>query len=262
MRISLIITTYNWEEALRFSLQSALNQTLPPQEIVVADDGSGPETAALIHKIAETSPVPIIHSWQEDKGFRAAKSRNKAIAEASGNYILFIDGDMVVDRHFVADHSVYAQKGYCVQGPRALLDSNLTKKVLTTGYLRIPWGARGVGNKKNCIRSKLLAWLFSHSSKRITGIRLCNFAFWKDDALKVNGFNEEFIGWGREDSEFVARLLNAGVRRWNLKFHALGYHLNHPMNTREKLTINDGILRKTVDERLVRCVHGIDQYLE
>lgn len=262
MRISLIVSTYNWAAALRLSLQSALDQTFPPQEIVVADDGSGAETAALVKDFATKSTVPIIHSWQEDKGFRAAKSRNRALARATGDYILFIDGDIVIDRHFVQDHQANAQRGCCVQGPRALLGSHLTEETLATGQLKIPRFARGLGNKKNCIRSRGLARLFSHTSTRLQGVRLCNFAVWKKDAIAVNGFNEQFSGWGREDSEFVARLLHSGITRKNLKFLALGYHLHHPLNTRERLMINDAILQKTIENRSIWCAEGVDQYME
>jgi glycosyltransferase involved in cell wall biosynthesis len=261
MQISLIISTYNWKEALHLSIESALKQTLLPQEIVVADDGSRPDTAALIQRLAASSPIPILHSWQEDAGFRAAKSRNQAIAKAQGNYLVCIDGDMLLDRHFVADHHAYAQEGFFVQGPRALLSPALTTQTLHTGTLQIPYGARGMGNKKNCVRSALLTRLFSHTSKRLSGIRLCNFACWKADVLQVNGFNEAFIGWGREDSEFAARLLHAGIRRKNVRFHALGYHLHHAENSREMLASNDRILQQTLDAQRTWCDQGLDQYL-
>lgn len=261
MDISLIITTYNWKEALRFSLSSVLAQTLPPSEIIVADDGSRPDTGELVRELAVAAPVPVIHSWQEDQGFRLAMSRNKAIARARGAYIILIDGDIVLDHRFVADHRDFARLGHFVQGTRALLSHDLTERVLASGELRQPLFARGVENRKNCLRSLLLARLFSFRSWRLPGVKTCNFAFWKRDALAINGFNEEFVGWGREDSEFTARLLNAGVRRQNLKFCALGYHLYHPMNERDRLSINDAILRRTVVEKHRWCARGLDQYL-
>ncbi len=261
MDISLIITTYNWKEALRLSLESALAQTLPPLEIVVADDGSRPDTTELVRSLAAASTVPVIHSWQEDKGFRLARSRNKAIARARGEYIVLIDGDILLHQHFIEDHLAFARPGAFVQGTRVLLGRELSQQILESGRFTLPSFARGVENKKNCLRSPLLARLCSFTSRRLPGIKTCNFAFWKKDALAINGFNEEFVGWGREDSEFTARLLNSGIRRQNLKFLALGYHLFHPMNTRDRLPINDAILKRTIDERLRWCEQGIDQYL-
>ncbi|MBV5318280.1 MAG: glycosyltransferase family 2 protein [Desulfobulbaceae bacterium] len=261
MQISLIITTYNWKEALRLSLQSVLAQTLLPREIVVADDGSRPDTAELVREFSASSPVPVIHSWQEDEGFRSAQSRNKAISKARGDYIILIDGDIVLESHFVADHRTFAQSGYFVQGTRALLGQELSVQSLKTGQFRLPFLAKGLENKKNCLRSVVLSRLLSFRTRRLIGVKTCNFAFWKQDALLVNGFNEDFIGWGREDSEFAARLINFGIRRLDLKFHALGYHLHHPMNTRDRLAINDAILNATIEKKLKRCERGIDQYL-
>lgn len=261
MLISLIITTYNRQEALCLSLQSACVQTLLPLEIVVADDGSGPETAELVRRIGESAPVPIVHSWQKDKGFRSSRSRNKAIARARGDYIILIDGDMVLEPHFIEDHQAWARPGFFVQGTRALLGAGLSARVLREGCSRVSFFARGVANRKNCLRSVLLAQLFSFESRKLNGVKTCNFAFWKEDALKVNGFNEGFIGWGREDSEFAARLLNAGIRRQDLKFKALGYHLYHPEHTRDRLAINDGILEATIKKKLQWCEQGIDQHL-
>jgi glycosyltransferase involved in cell wall biosynthesis len=261
MQISLIITTYNWKEALQLSLQSVLAQTLLPMEIIVADDGSQPDTADEVRRFGEVSSIPVIHSWQEDKGFRLARSRNKALAKARGDYIVLIDGDIVLESHFIADHRTCALPGFYVQGTRALLGHELSAATLKKGQVRLPFFAKGVGNKKNCLRSVLLSRLFSFKNKSLSGIRTCNCAFWKQDALRVNGFNEDFVGWGREDSEFLARLMNYGIKRQNVKFRALGYHLYHPVNLRNSLAVNDALLKKTIDEQLKWCKRGIDQYL-
>ena len=100
--VSLIITTYNWEKALNQVIQSALNQTVLPGEVIIADDGSKPPTKELIQKFQKNSPIPIIHSWQEDDGFRAAMSRNKAIAKASYEYLIIIDGDIILHLYVIA----------------------------------------------------------------------------------------------------------------------------------------------------------------
>jgi len=261
MQISLIITTYNWKEALQLSLQSVLTQTLLPMEIIVADDGSQSDTADLVQRFGETSSIPVVHSWQEDKGFRLASSRNKAIAITKGDYIILIDGDIMLEPHFIADHRAFANPGHFVQGGRVLLGQELSATALKSGHLRLPFFAMGVENKKNCLRSVLLARLFSFKSAGLRGIKTCNCAFWKQDAISVNGFNEDFVGWGREDSEFAARLMNYGIKRQNVKFYALGYHLWHPVNARNRLTVNDGILKKTIEKQLQWCERGIDQYL-
>jgi glycosyltransferase involved in cell wall biosynthesis len=261
MRISLIITTYNWKEALELSLKSCLQQKKKPLEIIIADDGSRPDTAEVIRRIAATASVPVIHSWQEDEGFRLAASRNKAIAKTSGDYIVLIDGDIILERHFISDHARLARPGCFVQGTRVLLGEQLSREVLAGRRLHDPFCRRGVENRKNCLRSAILCRLFSYRDKGMYGVRTCNFAFWRSDALAVNGFNEEFVGWGREDSEFTARLLNYGLTRRNIKFNALAYHLYHPFNDRAYLEINDQLLKATVEQNLTWCAKGVHSYL-
>jgi len=261
MKVSLIITTYNWKEALEISLLSAFQQSCLPCEIIVADDGSRSETRDLVEHIASDAPVRVVHSWQEDKGFRLARSRNRAIARTTGEYIVLVDGDILLEKHFIEDHQKFTRKGYFIQGTRVLLGESLSETVLANKTMSSMYCKHGVENRKNCIRSAFLANLFSFKSSRLTGIKTCNFAFFKEDAISVNGFNEEFVGWGREDSEFTVRLLNNGVKRRNMKFNGLAYHLYHPMNDRTRLVDNDQILNETIEKKLTWCRKGINQYL-
>jgi glycosyltransferase involved in cell wall biosynthesis len=261
MRTSLIITTYNWKEALELSLLSVFKQSQLPDEIIIADDGSDNATRETIERLAKDSPVPLIHSWQQDKGFRLARSRNKAIAKSTGEYLILIDGDILLEQHFIADHILAAKKGFFVQGSRVLLDEKATQQALQQKKFNMCVCNPGIRNRKNCLRSNLLSRLFSFSTKKLTGIKTCNFAFWKQDAQAINGFNEEFLGWGREDSEFTARLLNNGIRRQNIRFNALAYHLYHQMSSRQSLPINDAILANTCDRQLTWCDKGLVQHL-
>ena len=260
MKVSLIITTYNWKDALELSLLSGLQQLTKPTEIIVADDGSRPETGEMIARVTAQASFPIIHSWQEDEGFRLSASRNKALAKTSGDYIILIDGDIIMEEHFIADHLSFAQPGCFVQGTRVLLKEELSQEVLMRKKMPETLCKRSVENRKNCLRSVLLARLFSFKNHGMNGVRTCNFAFWRKDALAVNGFNEAFIGWGREDSEFTARLLNYGLMRKSVKFNALAYHLYHPRNDRSHLPENDRLLRETIEQKKVWCDKGVDAY--
>lgn len=257
MKVTLIVTTYNWPEALEVCLLSVINQSVLPDEVIVADDGSTEETARLIEKLAGFSVLPIIHSWQSDQGFRAAKSRNNAIAKASGAYIIMIDGDIVLHKDFVKDHLAAARKGFFIQGSRVILKEKKTKEIISSGDATIYFFSQGLENRKNSIRSSFMAKIFSRKYNLLDGIRACNFSFWKSDALEINGFNEDFEGWGREDSEFACRLINNGVNRYNLKFMAVAFHLFHPVCTRENLNNNDSILEQTEQKRLSWCRNGL-----
>ncbi len=213
MTCSLVITTYNWKEALELVLLSVLKQTVHPDEIIIADDGSREDTKALINKFIKTSNINIIHSWQEDDGFRASASRNKAIAKASGEYIVLIDGDMILHQDFIKDHLLYASPNHFVQGSRILLTQNKTEDVFLSKTVDFSFFESGLQNRKNRLKLNLLTKMFSKSNKNLKGIKTCNMAFFKVDCMSVNGFNEDFVGWGREDSEFAVRLLNNQILR-------------------------------------------------
>jgi glycosyltransferase involved in cell wall biosynthesis len=258
VKITLIITTFNWKEALELSILSVQKQLHPPSEIIIADDGSNPDTGEMIESLRSKSPIPIVHSWQKNRGFRLSRSRNKAISIARGEYIILIDGDIVIEENFIADHLEASKPGYFIQGSRVLLNAKSTQKGLEQKALCPCFSDPGVENRKNCIRSSLLSCLFSFSSKRLPGIKTCNFAFWRKDAERVNGFNENFLGWGREDSEFTARLLHSGIKRQNLKFKAVAYHLFHTINSRAHLAENDQILNNTIKNRLIWCEKGLN----
>lgn len=261
MNISLIITTYNRPDALQKVLESALKQTQLPTEIIVADDGSTTETQQLVEQFQKNATLPILHCWQQDEGFQLAKIRNKAIAMAASPYAIMVDGDMVLGKQFIASHSAIAQPNYTIQGSRVLLSEVTTQAYLNNKLDTLSCCTHGISNRLNAINSSLLSFLASKELHGLKKVRGCNMAFWREDVIKVNGFNEAFIGWGREDSEFIVRMLNSGVRRKSLKFGGVGFHLYHPENTRATLQENDDILAETIATHRQWCEKGIDRYL-
>ena len=260
MKVSLIITTYNRPDALNLVLKSAFAQKRLPDEIVIADDGSGEETKELIQHLAQKSPIPILHAWQEDKGFRAAMARNRAIALSSGEYIVMIDGDMILHPCFIEDHLTAAEHGCFVQGGRVLLDEKATEKAIRESQWNFSIFSRGIDNRKNMLRCKFLTRILGEKSRKLEGIRTCNFSLFREDIFSVNGFDNRFIGWGREDSEFAARLLNRGLQRKNLKFSAVAFHLNHKESKRMNLPENDKKLQHTIENKSILCNDGIAKF--
>ncbi|PMO52324.1 family 2 glycosyl transferase [Vibrio breoganii] len=260
MKTSLIITTYNWKEALQAVLESVKNQTILPDEVIVADDGSRPDTAELISNFQALYPIPLLHSWQPDDGFQLSKSRNKAIAKASGDYIIMIDGDIILHPKFIETHIKVAKQDWFVQAGRAMLDKRQSASVLDSKQSP-HFFTPNLKNRKNSLCSSLLSNLFSYKRNNDKATRGCNMAFWHSDLVEVNGFNEDFVGWGREDSEFTLRMLNAGKNRLYLKFGGVGFHLYHKESPRELLLQNENILNKTKEQRLVRCDNGLDKHL-
>lgn len=265
--ISLIVTTYNWESALELLLCSIKKQQVMPLEVVIGDDGSKQPTTDLIKRFQRDFPVPLKHIWQEDTGFRAGAIRNKAIAACSGEYIVMIDGDMVLSPHFIADHKAYVENGSFLQGSRVILGPDYSQAMLANSTIfeseKLSYPhvlTSDIGNRKNTLRCSLLTKRLLNAKQNDKGIRTCNFSAWKQDLITVNGFNESIEGWGREDAELAIRLMNSGVERRNIKFSATAYHLYHKENDRGSLIKNDALLSKTKKQKLVRCDKGLDQY--
>jgi glycosyltransferase involved in cell wall biosynthesis len=253
-----IVSTYNRPDALALVLDALRRQDTPPHEVIVADDGSGAETAALVASVASTYPVPLRHVWHPDAGFRAGAIRNRAIAVARGAYILQLDGDIVLHPAAVRRHLAFAKAGSFVQGSRALLDRRLTEELLRTGRLRTRTFERGVGHRHNSWYLPMLSAFGTRASRDpLVRVRGCHVAFWRADALRVNGYNEAMTGWGLEDSEFVARLQHAGVRRRTLKFAAVAWHLWHDERSRAAVPVNRAIYDETIATRATRCALGI-----
>ncbi|HUK01958.1 MAG TPA: glycosyltransferase family 2 protein [Steroidobacteraceae bacterium] len=258
---SLIITTYEWPAALDLTLGSAARQSVLPDEIIVADDGSGPETQRVVDAWRELIPVPLHHLWQPHEGFRLARSRNRAIARASGEYLVIVDGDMVMHRHFIADHRLAARARSFIQGVRLITGSETADQMLRCRLLDLGIFSPDVQRRRHCVRSRLLSRLLFFPRTGQRAIRGCNQAYWKHDLLAVNGFNEAMIGWGREDNEIAARLYHRGIVRRNLKFQALAIHLHHPRRAPQGFNPNDYVLNDTLERRLTWCERGLDSHL-
>ncbi|MDO6580722.1 glycosyltransferase family 2 protein [Photobacterium sp. 2_MG-2023] len=261
MKVALIITTYNWKEALQAVLDSVKRQSELPDEVIIADDGSRADTAELIQSYQAQFPCPLIHSWQPDDGFQLAMSRNRAMAKSQADYIIMIDGDIVMSPDFIRSHKQAAKLGYFVQGGRVLANNDISQQIMHQQVVPNLFSP-GIKNRHNCISSAWLSKLCSYERNNDASTRGCNMAFWRADLIEVNGFNEDFVGWGREDSEFVHRMLNSSKKRLYLKFAGVGYHLYHDESSRASLAKNDEILENTVRQKLTRCENGIDKFLD
>ncbi|MHA6205790.1 glycosyltransferase family 2 protein [Dyella soli] len=271
MRASVIVLTYNWPTALERVLEGLAKQVLLPFEVIVADDGSRPDTAAVIERAAATFPVPLRHLWQEDLGFRAARARNRGIAASRGEYVILLDGDMLVHPQFIADHLMLAERGYFLQGGRLKATPGESARLLAGGRpVFAPWVQADFdefdGTRRlYAFRQPLLArWKArSRSGGRVMS---CNMSFWRDDLLRVNGFDERMEGYGAEDRELAARLENAGLRRRALKWSALAVHLWHdsrsPPDVDDMSLPNNRLFLATRTQGIVRCEQGIDRHVE
>ena len=258
---SLIIATYNWKEALALVLATVRSQTTLPGEVLIADDGSRDDTRECIAREAATFPVPLRHCWQEDRGFRKGRILNEAMARAAGDYLIAVDGDMLLHPRFVHSHMRFARRGWYIQGSRMMLGERATARTLAAGRRVAGPLSTDVRNRVNGIHAPLLS-VFSRGERGpIYRTRGCNISFWRDDIVRVNGYNEDMEGWGREDTELVARLMNSGVRRRNLKFAAVSYHLHHRARATDSDAANFELVLNVVRDGVTRCEHGVDRHL-
>ncbi len=261
-RLSLIINTSNQPEYLARVLAGVGRQSSPPDEVLLADDGSGEETRQLFAKWSVGQRPRCEHVWQPQEGFRRARILNEAIAHAQGEYLVFLDGDTLPHPDFVADHRSLARKGGFIQGHRALLKEGAStwfglgdfrrdrRRALLTGQLE---------GLKHAFRWPR-PWVRPRADLR--GIRGCNLAIWRADLVAVNGYNEAFVGWGREDSELAVRLGNLPVQRLDARGWALCYHLWHPPVSRAGLSTNDELLAEAQRTGVTRCQKGLDAHLK
>ena len=264
MRIALVITTYERPDALAAVLDSVTRQRVPPAEIVIADDGSGPATRDLADGFTRYSTVPARFVSQPHAGFRLTRLRNLAIAATVMDYLVFIDGDMLLHPGFVADHLRIARRGFYTQGTRAHADAALTARLIADPSTNLSIASPGLGGLRRAylLDSPSLSRAARTLANRIIAIKGCNQGFWRDDLVRVNGFNEAIVGWGPEDKELVARLGHAGVKRQTLAFGGIATHLHHARASRAALPANLAILDATRRERLVRCEHGLDAHFQ
>ncbi len=260
-KVTLLVSTYNWPEALNLSLNSVLQQTQLPHEIVIADDGSREETKKLIDDFRKRCPVPVIHCWQEDNGFRRTRILNTAIGASTGDYIVQIDGDIVIDKNFIADHVAQMRPHTFARGSRACLLPDITKKVLKEGWCDVSLFSKHIKNGFNALRSKLLALFLCRSSNNVRHLRGCNMAFWKEDLVAVNGYNNDISGWGHEDIELAARLYNNGTSLRIVKSLAIAYHLYHPFNSRHNEEGNFHFFEVVIRDGIKRCANGYNELL-
>ncbi len=263
--ISVIVTTYNREDALEAVLRALARHTDADFEVVVADDGSEATTARLVEAWKSKVGHRVEHVWHPDDGFRAAEIRNRAVLVSRGTYCIFLDGDCIPRPDFVANHRTLAEPGAFVTGNRVLLSPQLTVKVLAEKLTPETWNlarwfaqrlAGGV-NRLSALLHLPLGPLRDMRRGRWQGARSCNLAIWRGDLDKVDGFDADYSGWGKEDSDLILRLLHAGVRRKDGTFATGVIHLWHAEADRSQLNDNERKLDVVVDGGRVRAQRGL-----
>lgn len=252
---SLIIAVYNQARNLELILESVKTQTCQDIEVVVADDGSSDGTEQVIERFRQSCPsISIAFVTQEDKGFRKTMILNKAIKKSASNYLIFIDGDMLLERRFIELHLRYKNLQQVLCGHRGVklteeYTARITKgeQLFNTNPLSLII-QRLKGNVENPMRgliihNPLLRRLAVSYRNNLSG---CNFSLYREAIDKVNGFNEDILEHGFNDYELGHRLKLAGYGIVNVSKLCNTYHLYHPT-------------RKTRREETRRKIEQVDQ---
>jgi glycosyltransferase involved in cell wall biosynthesis len=265
--VSVVITTYNRSDALLAVLAGLARQTDRHFEVIVADDGSREEQRRLILESDLAQSLHLTHVWHPDVGFTASRIRNRGVAAARGDYLIFMDGDCVPEVDFIARHKALAQPGFFVNGSRVMLSPALTQRVVAgteqvSGRSVWYWlgqRLRGHASKlTHLLRLPDGPWRVKRAFSW-KGIRSCNMGVWRSDFARVDGFDESFVGWGHEDADLVLRLHHAGVLRKNGFCATEVFHLWHREASRNQESQNAQLVRARVKTGVTRAALGYGQ---
>lgn len=270
MAISVVVTTYEQPDWLELSLRSLAAQEDGDFEVLVADDGSGPDTAARVDLVRAETGLRVRHVWHEDEGFRKCAILNRAILAAGGDYLVFTDGDCIARRDFVAAHRALREPGRFLSGgyakvPAATSAAISAADVATgraTDYL---WLRRHGAPSTRALRRLAIPAPLAPAFDLLTPTRASfnghNASAWRRDLEAVNGFDED-MGYGGLDRELGERLENAGVRGKQVRHRAHVVHLDHPRGYRDEavLTRNREIRDRVAATRASWTIAGLDRH--
>ncbi len=215
------------------------------------------DTKEFIENFSDKYQIEFKYVWHEDIGYAKAIIVNKAISQAMGNYIIQIDGDVILHKNFIEDHIRSANENIFLRGSRVMMSQEKSERVLKNRNVRLNIFSKGFQNTQNGIYLPCISRFFWDSNTNPTDVKGCNMSFWKEDFIKINGYNEDFIGWGREDSELAFRFHNSGIRKRVIKFQAIQYHIFHLPFSRESVDSNEKELKKTIEKKYTYCTNGL-----
>lgn len=219
-------------------------QTSSDFEVVLADDGSNEQSVEYIQRLIERASFPVKHIWHEDKGWRKNQILNKAVVAAQAPYLVFLDGDCIPDSHFIADHLMLRQKGLVAACRRVQLTQRMTDEItpekVSDGYLKYMFPRllfAGVSDSRRAIRiANSFARKIMKFFSRRGGLLGCNFGIYKDDLLRVNGFDERYLSAAvGEDSDLEMRLTKAGIITEKKSYICRIYHRMHERNFQDNI---------------------------
>lgn len=272
MRLAVILSTYQWPRALELSLHGYAVQSRRDFRLIVADDGSGPETRALIRRVAAETGLDVEHVWHPDRGFRKSEILNRAIVAADGaDYLIFSDADTIPAPDLVEVHARLAEPrrflaGGYVKLPQRTSEAIAVDDVRSGRATRLGWLlARGYRPGRKALRwaPGSLAAVLDRVTPTPARWHGNNASTWRDHLLEVNGFDME-MGYGGQDAALGDRLENLGVLPKRIRHRAVAVHLHHerPWRDAEGMRRNVEIRMRIRGSGEVRATRGIAELEE
>lgn len=271
MDCSVILLAFECRGTLAASLSSLARQKRLPDEVIVAGEHPDGAIANILRSLAPRFPVPLRHVHDPGDPVRSGDLYNHAIAASRGDYLVCIDGDMVLHPAFIADYLALARPGAFLHGSCSLATPEYTARVLAGARPSVSpltpvrkTAAHGE-KQRHLLRWRWLARRKLHATGTGLVVAYSCMGFWREDLLRINGYNARMRGPGRADLEIDVRLRNAGVRRGQLRYAGLALRLDNPEHAHvdpdDPAVESNRILRMTALERLQRCEAGVDRLL-
>ena len=265
LKATLFVTTYEMPRPLELVCAALDGQSTKRFEVIFCDDGSGEGTRDVIEDFKNRAAIQVHHLWQEHRGFRKCRILNEGLRRSRGDLLIFLDGDCVPHRDFVRDHMDLQEPGFYCAGRRVELGPKVSQQLdphkVRQGYFTRPSGVMLwsliKGDSTRIQRAIRVPWDFVRSllrMNRIDDLVGCNYSVTREDLLAINGFDEEYEGYGREDTDVEIRLQNLGLRIKSLKGKALQFHVWHPR--REFTSANEARLKETRDSSSLSDFQG------
>lgn len=274
-KISVIVTLYNRLEYARNMILSLINQTLMIDELIFADDGSKEDVADIIKDLIDKCPFEIKCVYQEDIGFRLARSRNNGARAATGEFLIFLDQDVIMPDDFIEkvffarnEKRIVSVRGYLTsEKEKYEIQKMINKKYNYQNIYSYVYNKKSDKFFKNIIRKDILYRFLYKIKFRTRGTKMVGlmFALYKKDYIAINGFDDNYKGWGKEDDDFCNRFYKYGGEVYPLKLKEYLLHMYHPFSSTKAESLNENYYqqrKQEINKRKFKCLNGYENSID